>query len=291
MTSTIVPLKPAVDHSALSQTRILLVDDDPTSRDVLVLLLGRLDHATDVAGDGIEALANVIDVGYEMVFMDVHLPAMDGLEATRRIRSLPPPTPQPVIVAMSANVTAEDRASYRRAGADTVLAKPVRLSELSHLLGLAQNRPGGTPEPIRDESIPSSIMDRHPVGALPTWPAVYDPTVLATLIADVGGDTGHLRRELLGSFLDGADQRVGAIQAAGRDVTGASLSMLVHELKSAAATLGLNALATTALRIDRAFRTAPDRTDVAGEASELLGQFRHAVTAVRCALSDAPSPT
>jgi CheY-like chemotaxis protein len=117
-----------------SQMRLLVADDDEISREVLSLLLGRLDRRADFAGDGVEALAAVHGARYDVVLMDIQMPGMDGLEATRRIRSECSETQQPAIVAMTARVTVEDRALFLKTGMDDILPKPIRLNELAGVL-------------------------------------------------------------------------------------------------------------------------------------------------------------
>jgi CheY-like chemotaxis protein len=115
--------------------RLLVADDDEIDREVVLLLLGQLDQRADVAGNGVEALAAVRAAQYDMVLMDIHMPQMDGVEATRRIRSECFETLQPAIVAMTARVTVEDQALFLRTGMDDVLTMPVRLNELAVVLG------------------------------------------------------------------------------------------------------------------------------------------------------------
>ncbi len=74
-------------------------------------------------------------VQYDVVLMDIQMPEMDGLEATRRIRSLSSGTLQPAIIAMTASVANEDQARFLRTGMDDVLRKPVRMNELAVVLG------------------------------------------------------------------------------------------------------------------------------------------------------------
>jgi CheY-like chemotaxis protein len=93
------------------------------------LLLERMGYRADVAGDGREAVAALAQRRYDLVLMDVEMPVMDGVEATRQIRALPRYA-QPRIVGLTANVAPEDRATYLAAGMDDCLVKPIRTAEL-----------------------------------------------------------------------------------------------------------------------------------------------------------------
>ncbi len=114
--------------------RILLAEDNPVNQRVGRLMLDKLGHHVDVAANGAEAVQAVHELAYDVVLMDVHMPQMDGLEATRRIRAELPQQRQPRIVAMTASALAEDREACHGAGMDGYLAKPVRAAELAAVL-------------------------------------------------------------------------------------------------------------------------------------------------------------
>lgn len=104
---------------------VLVVDDNPINRDVVVELLEDLLLSVDVAGDGEVALDVLAQTPYDLVLMDVQMPVMDGLEATRRLRRQPALAGLPVI-AMTANAFEEDRRACLEAGMNDYLAKPVQ---------------------------------------------------------------------------------------------------------------------------------------------------------------------
>ena len=109
--------------------RILLVEDNAINQKVALLILERMGYRADVAADGREAIAALAQRDYDLVLMDVEMPVMDGVEATRRIRSSPRDV-QPRIVGLTANVAPEDRAAYLAAGMDDCLVKPIRTADL-----------------------------------------------------------------------------------------------------------------------------------------------------------------
>jgi CheY-like chemotaxis protein len=126
---------PAADLPAL---KIIVADDNPVNRKVAVSLLKRLGYQADAVSDAKDLLERLRHSAYDVVFMDVHMPEMDGLEATRRIRGELPSARQPRIVAMTAAAFAEDRARCLDAGMDDYVAKPVGLEELAAVLGRAR---------------------------------------------------------------------------------------------------------------------------------------------------------
>jgi signal transduction histidine kinase/DNA-binding response OmpR family regulator len=117
--------------------RILLAEDNSVNQKVGLLMLERIGYRADVAADGAEALEALHRQPYDLVLMDVQMPGMDGLEATRRIRAELPPGRQPRIVAMTANVLREQREACQAAGMDDFVQKPVTFVALRAALSRA----------------------------------------------------------------------------------------------------------------------------------------------------------
>ena len=115
--------------AAIGALRVLLAEDNPVNQTLAIAVLGKLGVPVELARDGREALAAVRDGGYDVVLMDVQMPGMDGLEATRAIRALPG-LRQPRIVALTANAFEQDRERCRDAGMDDFVAKPYRQDTL-----------------------------------------------------------------------------------------------------------------------------------------------------------------
>lgn len=174
--------------------RILLAEDHATNRKLALLTLERLSYRADIAANGLEVLSALERQPYDLVFMDMQMPEMDGLEATRRIRQRWPGEAGPRIVAMTANATREDYQACIDAGMDDYLAKPIRIKELIEALGKC--KPSGEETPARStpEAVPSqtgiSLADGD-----------FDPSALNKLLNLVGGNKADLA-ELIGSFLE-----------------------------------------------------------------------------------------
>jgi hypothetical protein len=112
-----------------SGARVLLVDDEPVNREITLSMLEEVGMNADMACDGQEAVAAVQARTYDLVLMDMQMPVLDGLAATRQIRSLPGGAHLPVI-AMTANAFSEDRDKCLAAGMNDFVAKPFRPEEL-----------------------------------------------------------------------------------------------------------------------------------------------------------------
>lgn len=134
--------------------KILLAEDNPVNRKVALLMLKRIGYRADTVLDGLEAVETLERRPYDIVLMDVQMPELDGVEATRRIRSELDPDRQPFIIAMTAHAINGDRERYLDAGMDAYVSKPIRIEELEAALDqVPLDRPPS--EPIAVESSPT----------------------------------------------------------------------------------------------------------------------------------------
>ena len=118
---------------------MLVAEDNPVNLKVALTVLKRLGYQADSASNGGEVLEKLNERPYDVVFMDVQMPEMDGLEAARRIRRDCPEERQPRIIAMTAAAFPEDRARCLAAGMDDYVSKPVSVDELVKVLRRARS--------------------------------------------------------------------------------------------------------------------------------------------------------
>jgi CheY-like chemotaxis protein len=126
---TASPLPPDRDAEAIMKRdyagcRILLVEDEPINREITWMMLEDIGQVVDLAEDGIEAIELARQTAYDLILMDMQMPRMNGLDATREIRAMPTGSTVPII-ALTANAFAEDRERCLAAGMNDFIAKPV----------------------------------------------------------------------------------------------------------------------------------------------------------------------
>jgi CheY-like chemotaxis protein len=124
------PVAPPPPRGELSPLRVLVAEDNPVNIQLLSILLEHLGYQADIATNGIEALEAMRNNAYDVVLMDVQMPVMDGLEATRQILREWAPENRPRILALTAGVTPEEIDACREAGMDDVLVKPLNVADL-----------------------------------------------------------------------------------------------------------------------------------------------------------------
>ncbi|MBU4039587.1 MAG: response regulator, partial [Alphaproteobacteria bacterium] len=114
--------------------RILVADDAAANRELAVAILGGLGVAVETVEDGAQAVEAARNGAYDLILMDVHMPVVDGLDATRAIRRLDGPVGQTPIVALTANVQPEQVQRCREAGMDDHVGKPIQVAELLRVI-------------------------------------------------------------------------------------------------------------------------------------------------------------
>ncbi|GAB4565762.1 MAG: hypothetical protein Kow0047_16600 [Anaerolineae bacterium] len=207
--------------------RILVAEDNVVNQKVTLRILERLGYRADVAANGLEVLQAVRRQPYDVILMDVQMPEMDGLEATRQIRQGLPSHQQPYIIAMTANAMAEDRDICLEAGMEDYISKPVRIDDLTQ-----------------------ALLAAHP---LPDQPAI-DPGALQQFREMMGEEAPEVIADLIESYVQDAEGLLAQIDTAWGQGDMALLQRSAHTLKSSSALLGATRLSEIALSIEKAAR-------------------------------------
>jgi CheY-like chemotaxis protein len=128
--SVIEPTSDKATPHAPPSLRILVAEDHPVNQKFLSVLLQRMGHQAKFCDNGQLALQALSEEEFDVVLMDIHMPVMDGLEATRCIRALPCPKSRIPVIALTADVFKEARDSAAAVGVNAFIPKPVQINEL-----------------------------------------------------------------------------------------------------------------------------------------------------------------
>ncbi|MEO6205387.1 MAG: response regulator, partial [Mycobacteriales bacterium] len=257
------------DDSAVAPVRhrlhVLLAEDNVVNQKVATLLLERLGHRTDVVSNGREALEALARRDYDVVLMDVQMPVMDGLEATRQTRATLPADRQPTIIAMTANALVEDRDVARAAGMDDYLAKPVRPAELAAALSrVVPRNPDPVAEPVQEDS-PVTSTDEGAV----------DLSVLRTLTDRLGDRAAAFRGQLISTWEKETDKRMVELDEAVCQADSEGVIRAAHAMRGGSAALGAVRLAQGCADLEEALRAGED-VDLVAAQSRLRDDVAHA---------------
>ena len=191
------PVAPVLDPDLARRLpmRLLLADDNPINQKVGLSVLHKLGYRADIANNGLEVLKALEQKVYDLLFLDVQMPEMDGLEAARKICERWSPERRPAIIAMTGNALMGDREKCLAAGMDDYISKPVRISELQAAL----ERWG----PLKTAHSDTKILLR----AKATSPdELLDEKLLALLRTSANLQPDDARRRLLEQFFQTVPQ-------------------------------------------------------------------------------------
>ncbi len=243
--------------------RLLVVEDNATNQLVAKASLAKHGIVPDVAGNGLEAIEAVRRKSYDVVLMDVHMPELDGLDATRAIRLLPTAQARVPIIALTANAFESDAENCRAAGMNGHIGKPFRAEELIVALGDA----------LQGKS-PSDAVVKP---AIPSDAPVVDWEILDRFRVDSGDE---MLRLLIDTYLADTAEKLGQLaKLAGDKSATAEAIRIAHSLKSASAMAGAAALSGLAARVESAMVQVADPVS-AGDAAAMKKLFTDYRTAL-----------
>ncbi len=245
------------------KTRVLLAEDNVTNQKVAVKVLEKMGHRVDAVANGAEAIRALRSIPYDVVLMDVQMPEMDGLEATRHIREgrAGQHNARIPVVAMTAHALKGDRERCLDAGMDDYVSKPIDPEELRKAVGRwSPAESAGRAEAARAAAVePPAKSARKPV------------VDRDALLVRLGGDE-DLLREVVQIFLEDTPRQLEAMTRALAAQDGPTLRRLAHTLKGSSGTACATSLQAAALALE----TAAARGDFAsaGELTQpVLDQF------------------
>jgi PAS domain S-box-containing protein len=250
---------PSAAAAERTPLKILLADDNAVNQQVALALLAKMGYRADVVVNGKEVLDALAHDRYDVVLMDVEMPVMDGLEASRRINQRWP-AERPRIIAMTANAMQGDRETCLAAGMDDYVSKPIRRAELAAALARSESRTrseGGSPTAREADDL--EAVDLTQLEA-----TVGDPTFV---------------RELISTFLSDAPHLVGALRSSLDQHNPEELRRAAHTLKSNGRTFGATALASLSEELE-----LNAQTGTLADAGELVSRIENEYARVEGAL-------
>lgn len=223
--------------------RILVADDNPINRKVATFFLRKLGYEADMVTNGCEVLERLKTNSYELILLDIQMPGMDGLQAARAVRSQFGHPERPWLVALTANVSEDDRSAAKEAGMNDYLCKPIQGPELQFAIEHAWSLGIG-------QSKPREMAWELPEGLREAF----------------GADAKSVVDEILLLYLQDSEPLVGDILAAQASKDTEALERLLHRLKGSSAQIG-------ALRLSSLCREAEDALRGSGPGAPLLTSY------------------
>jgi signal transduction histidine kinase/CheY-like chemotaxis protein len=271
-------LRPVADIPAapVSPLRILVAEDNQVNQQVALGLLENLGYRADVAADGFEAVEMLRQYDYDLVFMDLQMPGMDGLTATSEIRAMGGERGRVPIIAMTANAMTSDRDACLAVGMDDYIAKPVNRRTLAKLMDKWAQRvvaaaPVAPPNAAASAPLP---VEAAPKGDI-------DVEAQADLVDALGAESFA---GLLANFARSLETKVAAIEAALTAGNSDALRRTSHELRGAGTNLGFTGLALSLAEIEAV--AARSATPPAELIEKMRGQLRSTETWLQHTLAE-----
>jgi PAS domain S-box-containing protein len=253
----------ATENKRQYSGKVLLVEDNAINQRVARRFLERLGCEVHVVGDGQQAVERYQREAFGFILMDMQMPIMDGIEATRRIRELEAGGQRTPIVALTANAMMGTLERCLEAGMDDYLTKPLDISRLQDVLDrFMTGRP--TADSPSTESKPTMRVD----------------TAIRARLQDIAGDDEEFAAELISAFVMGGEEALREMNAALTSKDRGALGRAAHKLKGASANLHIDALAVLTNELEQNAKAGKD-----GEApqavAKIAAEFQRVADALR----------
>jgi CheY-like chemotaxis protein len=256
-------------HRRLPRTRILLVEDIVANQVVTATQLRREGHLVDIAKNGPEAITAVAAHPYDLIFMDIFMPGMNGLETTQHMRGMGAVAANVPVIALTANVTQEDKAQCAAAGMNGMLGKPISLQKLLDVIGshVWRYRSGNTPADPGVQAAEPSASPMLSANRLEELRTTLPTDTLARLVEDCLAELA---------------ERLGLLQQAAKQGERQPIMSQAHAMAGMAAEYGMAALE---IRLRALLRAVTDGPGAIGSIiDELDAEMGRTASAMREAL-------
>ncbi len=226
------PELPAIDHKLASKhpLNILLAEDNLVNQKLALTILERMGYQGDVVVNGVEVIKALEQRSYDLIFMDVHMPEMDGLSATQIICREMEPNSRPYIVAMTANAMQGDRERCLAAGMDDYLSKPIKLEDLVKVIQQCKSLE------VKNSNKPPALLPPSQVSQqLPSTAINFNQLKDTFRALDNEAQECSI---LVKTYLEETSKQLENIYQAAQKENVKALENIAHLLKSSSATLG-----------------------------------------------------
>jgi len=246
-----------ISESRRSNTKLLLVEDNQTNKLVATAMLKKLGYSCDVAVNGQEAVEMLKTKPYDIVFMDMQMPVMNGLDATRAIRDKKSQVlnREIPIIAMTANAMKGDRGNCINAGMDDYIAKPIESEAIIRVLNkwlkssesLESHGESGSHQRVTEEPKEKMVEQEHE-SAMDEEEIIFDKS---GFLSRVGGDI-ELAILVFEAFRPDFPKQISDLKQAVESADVSTATRVVHSIKGAAANIGAEQIRSLAYVMEKA---------------------------------------
>lgn len=242
-----------------SQSITLVVEDNLVNQQVMGLFLQQLNLQVDFAANGQEAISSIHNRDYVIVFMDIEMPLMDGIEAVHRIRTQPDLVRQPYIVALTAHQ--DDLLDfYKKKGFDALLVKPVTLQMIQSVFALYLA--GKTQE--KSDKLQQDLSATMP----------FDPDILNQMKENLGEESNSKLYGIVNTFIEYTPELLNNMVKAVECADWETVRRNAHTLKSSSASMGVIHLSNQSASLENKLCSRLGETINQNQASELLAEIK-----------------
>ncbi|OQW91583.1 MAG: hypothetical protein BWK79_16555, partial [Beggiatoa sp. IS2] len=262
-----------IPYTPAAHLRLLLVEDNATNQRVAMLLLRNLGYSTDIAGNGLEAVAAVTRQPYDIILMDIQMPKMDGFEATHQIRQLYQHQTVPYIIAVTAHAMRGYREKCLENGMNDYITKPIQAEKLLAAITTGIDQ-------LKNLSVTVSKPEMR--SNTPTDPLAKDLTTLHHQIQTTLGllmGTDEIG-QIVQTYLECTPPLLADLQTAVEQRDFNKLYHTAHNLKSTSASLGIQKLVEFCKRLEQQGRNQ-DLENATEQAQKIIQEYHDVLKALK----------
>lgn len=224
-----------------SNLRILLAEDNEVNQHLMVRILSRIGYEVTLAKNGIQVLNKMDKADFDLIFMDIMMPEMDGVTATKLIRHHYAPEKQPKIYALTAETSTEGHQKYLAAGMNGILNKPIKIEEITALLENLSNQVPSSPSDPQPSQNRASSLNEFPV---------LDTAVIGDFMELMGEEGVESAKHLVDLYKTGTPDLIKKIEIDYRVKDQVDLLKQIHTVKGSSSQVGARRLEQLCTRLE-----------------------------------------